>query len=193
LTLLRTNIGASAGLVLFCVSLSGCLHKQQAPALSQQAKTPNIYVPPPSQADLPPMESEPPANVTDAKPVVAEEVKPKKKQKKQPPSPAPVAPTVATVSAPVVEPSQPDTAKLGALGSGGDANPKQQQDVADKISAVEKRITDLPSTVQDKEQKQISKVRLFNKEASDALKSGDVDGARILATKAELLLDDLTK
>lgn len=62
-----------------------------------------------------------------------------------------------------------------------------------RISAVEKRINDLPSGTADREQKQIAKVRLFLKEASDALKGGDVEGAGILATKADLLMDDLTK
>jgi outer membrane biosynthesis protein TonB len=188
------KLGASTSLALLCTALSGCLHQQKVPPLAPQAKTPNIYVPPPDQANLPPMEAKPPAGVTDAKPVVAEEVKPKKRPKKQanttpPPSPAP---TVA-VATPPAETATPETAKLGALGSGTDANPGQQKDVAEKISAVEKRITDLPSTVQDHEQKQIAKVKLFLKEASDALKGGDVEGAKILATKADLLVDDVQK
>jgi hypothetical protein len=140
------------------------------------------------------MEAKPPAGVTDAKPVVAAEVKPKKKPKKQTnttPPPLP-APTVA-VATPPAETTPPETAMLGALGSGVDASPGQQKDVAEKISAVEKRIADLPSAVQDHEQKQIAKVRLFLKEASDALKGGDVEGARILATKADLLADDVQK
>ena len=185
------KLGASTGLALLCTLLSGCFHQQKVPALAPQAKTPNIYVPPPDQAELPPMDSKPPAGVTDAKPVVAAEVKPKKKPKKQP-NTAPPVPTVAAATPPVDVPP-PDSAKLGALGSGSDASPGQQKDVAEKISAVEKRITDLPAGVQDHEQKQIAKVRLFLKEASDALKGGDVDGARILATKADLLVDDVQK
>jgi hypothetical protein len=142
------------------------------------------------------MAAKPPADVTDAKPVVAEEVKPKRRTKKSPATTAPVqvavAPVLPVPAAGDVPPGG-DAAKLGALGSGEDASPQQHQDVAAKISSVEKRLTDLPGSVQDREQKQIAKVKLFNKEASDALKGGDVDGARILATKAELLLDDLTK
>lgn len=188
------KLGASTSLALLCTALSGCLHQQKVPALAPQAKTPNIYVPPPDQAELPPMNAKPPASVTDAKPVVAEEVKPKKRPKKQtnttpPPMPAP---TIA-VATPPVETTTPETAKLGALGSGTDASPGQQKDVAEKIFAVERRITDLPATVQDHEQKQIAKVRLFLKEASDALKGGDVEGAKILATKADLLVDDVQK
>lgn len=192
---LRSNLGASASLAVVCALLSGCFHTARVPALSQQVKTPNIYVPPPDEAQLPPMSAQPPADVTSAKPVVAEEVKPKRRPRRTPAATAPVQIAAAPVP-PVTPPADPpagDAAKLGALGSGEDASPKQQQDVASKISAVEKRLTDLPGSVQDREQKQIAKVKLFSKEASDALKGGDVDGARILATKAELLLDDLTK
>jgi ribosomal protein S20 len=39
----------------------------------------------------------------------------------------------------------------------------------------------------------VSKVRNFWKDAQDALKSGDAEGAKTLATKAKLLLDDLEK
>lgn len=197
MTPLRSNIGLSAGLWLLCVLVSGCIHKPLAPPLTQQTKTPNIYVPPPAEAQLPPMSAEPPHDVTDAKPVVAAEVKPKKRTRKPPTASAPVQvasiPTVPPPGVPTPEAPPPETATLGALGSGEDANPKQQKDVAARITTVEKRLNDLPGKVQDREQKQIAKVKLFSKEASDALKGGDVDGARILATKAELLLDDLTK
>ena len=62
-----------------------------------------------------------------------------------------------------------------------------------KIGAVDKRLTEVPSATADREQKQIAKVRQFLNEASDALKGGDVEGAAILATKADLLMDDLMK
>ena len=174
-----------------CVLLTGCLfHRQQMSPLAPQAKTPNIYVPPPADAKLPPMQTDDtPPNLTDAKPVTAAEVKPKKPKKRQappPPAPAPVA-----VAA---DPTPPPAATLGALSPGGGAaSPKQQQEVMAKIAAVEKRIGDLPGATADREQRQIAKVRLFLKEASDALKGGDAEGAGILATKADLLMDDLTK
>lgn len=184
---MATGISALA----LCGTLSGCLfHRQQAPPLPAQAKTPNIYVPPPPPVTLPPMEGSPPPDVTDAKPVEAAEAKPKKKTRRQTPPPAPAAATAAPAGG---EAPPTQVAKLGALGSGDESNPKQQQEVAGRISAVEKRINDLPGAVADREQKQIAKVRLFLKEASDALKGGDVEGAGILATKANLLLDDLTK
>jgi hypothetical protein len=132
-----------------------------------------------------------PPNLTDAKPAEAAAVKPKKRAKRQPAA-APVA-AAPPVTAPAETPSTPP-ATLGALApGGGNANPKQQQELMAKIGAVEKRINDLPTATADREQKQIAKVRQFLKEASDALKGGDAEGAEILATKADLLLDDLTK
>jgi len=137
---------------------------------------------------------ETPPNLTDAKPVPAAEEKPKKRTKRQ--QPASVTALNPPQSPPPVEqPAAPSTpATLGALApGGGNADPRQQQEVMAKIGAVEKRINDLPSATADREQKQIAKVRQFLKEASDAWKGGDVEGAGILATKADLLMDDLTK
>ena len=178
--------------LLLGVVLTGCAHQQVPPPLAPQARTPNIYVPLPQEAQLPPMrEDDTPPKLTDAKPAAAEEEKPKKKTKRQPTQ---VSQVPAPVPSAVVEAPTSPAATLGALAPGGGAaDPKQQQEVTAKISAVEKRIVDLPSGTAEKEQKQIVKVKQFLKEASDALKGGDFEGAGILATKAELLMDDLTK
>ena len=188
---LRSKVSA-CGALLLCAMLAGCHHQQKVPPLSPQARTPDIYVAPPSPDKLPPMASAPPPVISDTKPAVAEEVKPKKKTKKTPTVNATNTPPPAALTA-TPEPPPAETAKLGALAPEGGANPQQQQEVAGKIAAVEKRVNDLPAAVVDKEQKQIAKVRLFLKEASDALKGGDVEGAKILATKADLLVDDVSK
>lgn len=195
----RTRAAARASdccAIFLCAVVMGCAHRQQVPPLAPQAKTPNIYVAPPPETKLPPMQSEEtPPNLTDAKPVPAAEEKPKKRTKRQ--QPASVTALNPPQSPPPVEqPAAPSTAPatLGALApGGGNADPRQQQEVMAKIGAVEKRINDLPSATADREQKQIAKVRQFLKEASDAWKGGDVEGAGILATKADLLMDDLTK
>jgi hypothetical protein len=190
--------------LLLCVTIAGCRHQANLAQPSGQTQTPNIFDKPPDEAKLPPMQSDPPPTLIDAKPaMVAEEVKPKKKPKRQPAaaSAAAATPAPATVAVATQPPAPGTTATpplaedstLGALAPGGDTDPKQQQEVADKISAVDKRLNDLPPATADREQKQIAKVKLFLKEASDALKGGDVEGAKILATKAELLLDDLQK
>jgi ribosomal protein S20 len=43
------------------------------------------------------------------------------------------------------------------------------------------------------EQVTAAQIRTFLKEAQQALDAGDTDGAHTLATKAKLLLDELTK
>jgi hypothetical protein len=52
-------------------------------------------------------------------------------------------------------------------------------------------VTELPATTSDDQKKQVMQVRQFLKQASDALKTGDAEGADNLATKAGLLLDDI--
>lgn len=192
--LLQSRAG-EYGLILLCAALTGCVHRQQTPLPAAKVQTPSVYVPLPDTTALPPMKAEDiPPSATDAKPAVAEEVKPKKRPKRKEAPPA-VPPAAAVVAPPAADPlpPAPDAASLGALRSGPSTDPKQQQEVAAKIAGVEKRLTELPSVTQDREQKQIAKVRYFLKEASDALKSGDVEGAGILATKAELLLEDISK
>jgi len=171
--------------------LAGCAHSPKVPPLPPQAKTPSVYLPPPPESRLPPMENaQPIPNLIDAKPAEAAKEKPKRHSKRQPAasetqpanaSPAPAAPAAAPAPAPAET--------LGALSAGG----RQHDEVAARIAAVEKRLAELPRTVTDRQEKPIANVRLFIKEAADALKSGDVEGAGILATKAELLLDDIAR
>ncbi len=61
------------------------------------------------------------------------------------------------------------------------------------IAANEKRLNALPSQILDEQKAQISKVKNFQRQAQEALSSGDAEGAKTLATKAKLLLDDLSK
>jgi hypothetical protein len=90
------------------------------------------------------------------------------------------------------EPPAEDTA-IGALTSGGEANARSQQEAADMIAANEKRLNALPAQTVEEEKAQISKVKNFQRQAQEALNSGDAEGAKTLATKAKLLLDDLSK
>jgi hypothetical protein len=86
-----------------------------------------------------------------------------------------------------------ESAAIGALTSGGETYSKSQQEAADMIAANEKRLNALPIQVSDEQKAQISKVKNFQRQAQEALNSGDAEGAKTLATKAKLLLDDLTK
>jgi hypothetical protein len=189
-----SGIGAAT---LLCVVLAGCHHQQQPPPLPARAQTPNIYLPPPPQPNLPPMEAPPPASVTDIKPTVTP-VKRKRHVKKPPVQTATALPTDKPgEDASAVIPSASATADaaastLGALSPGAFSSPQQQQ-VADHISAVEHRLNELPAATSDEKKKQLSQVRQFLKQAVDALKTGDAEGAGNLATKAGLLLDDMSK
>ena len=51
----------------------------------------------------------------------------------------------------------------------------------------------LPVKKAEEEKAQVSKVKNFLKDAQEALKTGDAEGAKTLATKAKLLMDDLEK
>ena len=61
------------------------------------------------------------------------------------------------------------------------------------IASIEKRLTALPAQTLDDQKAQINKVKNFLRDAQEALKSGDDEGAMTLATKAKLLLDDIEK
>jgi|GEM_PF-641262 len=190
--------GPAAVVAAICVLLTGCLHRVQVPPLPPSAKTPSVYLPPPPESSLPPMGSQQaPPNLTDAKPAAAQEVKPKRHAHRSASSTAAAADgpaTPAPAPAPAATPTAPPAATLGALSPGGAADgSKQQQEVLAKIAAVERRIAELPRAISDRQEKQIANVRLFLKEASDAIKGGDVEGAGILATKADLLLDDISR
>lgn len=87
----------------------------------------------------------------------------------------------------------PETAAIGSLSLGGVANPRAQQEAADLIGSIEKRLNGLSAQKAEAEKQQVSRIRNFQRQAQDALNSGDVEGAKTLATKARLLLDDLEK
>ncbi len=124
---------------------------------------------------------------------VASNMKPKREKKK------PVAKVVAPTPAPPVQvaaatpPASAEETAIGALTAGGEANPQTKQEAADLIASSEKRLNSLPAKKAEDEKAQVSKVKNFLKDAQDALKSGDAEGAKTLATKAKLLLDDLEK
>lgn len=86
-----------------------------------------------------------------------------------------------------------DISPLGELSAGGNTTPQTQQDAFELISSSERRLSRLSSTVARQQQAQLRKVRYFLKQAKQALSTGDAEGAKTLATKAKLLLDDVIK
>jgi hypothetical protein len=92
--------------------------------------------------------------------------------------------------------SAPEPAALAAIGTlstGGDAAPQSQQEAQDLVASIRRRIAALPARTADAQKKEIRQIQNFIDQAQKALKSGDAEGAKNLATKAKLLMDDLEK
>lgn len=179
------------GRLLFAASvcvLTGCRHKVTVPPL------PQILVPvelvsipePPLPMIQPPDIAMPPM------PIASAAAHPHR-ERRRPVIKAAVPTQTPSSESDVPSPAQDDAASIGALSTGGDSNPRSQQEAADMIASNEKRLNGLPSQMLEAQKVQISKVRNFQKQAQDALSSADVEGAKTLATKAKLLLDDIEK
>jgi hypothetical protein len=171
------------------MGLAGCRHKPQLAPLPP-VMTPVALEEIPEPDNLPMVEV-PPVKLPPV-PVSTEAGKPKRKKKTPkvvaPPEPAPETQVAsATTGAP-----SPDAA-VGALTAGGETNPQTKQDAEELIASIDKRLNALPAQKVEEQKAQVNKVRNFWKDAQDALKSGDAEGAKTLATKAKLLLDDLEK
>jgi hypothetical protein len=186
------NIIRTLASVMLCfgltVGLGGCRHKAQVATLPA-VLTPVALEEIPEPANLPTVET-PPVSLPPV-PVASDAGKPKREKKK----PAPKTPPVPepTQIASVAPPPSPEETAIGALTAGGEANPQTKQEAADLITASEKRLTALPAQKAEEEKAQVSKVKNFLKDAQEALNTGDSEGAKTLATKAKLLLDDLEK
>jgi ribosomal protein S20 len=168
------------------MGMAGCRHKPQlAPLPPVMAPVTLEEIPEPDNL---PMVEVPPEKLPPV-PVSTEAGKPKKRRKApNVVAPEPVPETqVASGAAP-----SPDAA-VGALTAGGETNPQTKQEAEDLIASIDKRLNALPAQKVEEQKAQVSKVRNFWKDAQDALKSGDAEGAKTLATKAKLLLDDLEK
>jgi hypothetical protein len=170
------------------MGMAGCRQKPVlAPLPPVMAPVALVDIPEPD--DLP-MVEEPPVKLPTV-PVSTEAGKPKKRKKQPPKVVAPPEPVPETQIASATAPS-PDAA-VGALTAGGETNPQTKQEAEELIASIDKRLNALPTQKVEEQKAQVAKVKNFWKDAQDALKSGDAEGAKTLATKAKLLLDDLEK
>jgi ribosomal protein S20 len=167
-------------------ALSGCRHKVTVPPLPQ-ILTPVELVDIPEQ-QLPSLE--PPQIKIPPVPIAAAAAHPRRERKRVT---AKVAPAVPAQPAAEESSEKEEAEAIGSLSSGGDTSPHSQQEAADMIASNEKRLSGISAQIAEEQKTQISKVRNFQKQAQDALTSGDVEGAKTLATKAKLLLDDMEK
>ena len=177
--------GRTPALVLvLAAGLAGCRHKPAPFAIPQIAhapldlEVPQALDPPPLIAaeeppDLGPLSSPPPLPAPRKRPT------PAPKEETQPPA--------------QVADAAPAALAIGTLTTGGEAAPQSQQQAQDMIASIARRIAGLPSQTVKAQNRQIRQILNFVDQAKKALASGDAEGAKNLATKAKLLMDDLEK
>lgn len=188
----RRLFARALGCVLFCgmtLGLSGCRHKPQVTPLPAIQKPIDLVEIPPHE-DLPLLEA-PPIDMLPT-PRAAAASRPRERRRVAAKVPPPVV-APAAVPAPTVGEASAETTSIGALTAGGEANPQTKQDATDLIASIEKQLNALPAQILEERKTQVSQIRNFWRDAQEALKSGDAEGARTLATKAKLLLDDMQK
>lgn len=170
--------------------IMGCRHKPIVPPLPAAMQTPGAFFTAPPLPPSPAMQAALPPTLLYETPVIVSETKPRKRIHRLSPS---------SSSVPIIE-TVPDEASsapsadmvLGDLSPGGDSAVAQTQ-AAKGITSVAQRLNTLSADLQRRKQREVGQVRQFLKQASGALRMGDAEGAKNLATKAGLLLDDIQK
>lgn len=171
---------ACAWLVL---GLSGCRHRVRVmPLPPVLTPVPLVEVPRPVNAPLlmPPHIKMPPSPVSAAAARLPREHR--RSVVKDETVPVVVSPT-----------PQQEAATIGSLTAGGTGSSQTRQDAANLIGSNDRRLNALPVQKVEEQRSEISTVKNFQRQAQEALNSGDAEGAMTLATKAKLLLDDLEK
>jgi hypothetical protein len=83
---------------------------------------------------------------------------------------------------------------IGQLTTGDSAmGEKTKRETTDLIGVTEQGLNGIKRALSTEEKVTAAQIRTYLKQAQQALASGDMDGAHTLATKAKLLLDELTK
>jgi hypothetical protein len=165
--------------------LTGCwFHRHQkppAPTVAPKIET-SSSAPPPTQ--LPPPEvtipTKPPVSETK---LPYQSAKQPPRHKKQPPPPPP--PETQQASA-----GQIEVNAIGQLSSGDPAGARDQTENA--LNDIERGLNSINRQLSEQEQTTAAHIREYLKQAREALKSGDVDGASTVAAKAKVLLQELT-
>ncbi len=196
---------AFAGM-LACAVLTGCHHRQAQPVLlPPQTPVALIEVPEPNTPPLVEAQSPKLPAVPTAQAVKPGRVKKRSPKKTQD---AGVQGTTTTATATgagqakkpgeiagTATAPKPDTSVvgIGALTVGGEQSPRAMQEASELAAANERRLNALSTDAVKAQADLVGKVRNFQREAQLALGSGDAEGAKTLATKGKLLLDDLEK
>lgn len=190
LSIIRAGVQAVV-LAAACLGTTGCwFHRAKAAATPPLPPPVTVPLEPTPEPATPPQVAsvpETPAPLP-TQPVQPKVKKPKKKVDPAAATPAPGAPVEVASAGP-----PPAESVIGALTAGGDASPAQQQKATDAIATVEKRLAEVPAATLKNQEDGVKRVQNFLRQAHEALKMGDAEGAMTLATKAKVLLDDLLK
>jgi hypothetical protein len=175
-----------------CLAATGCSRKIRVPALPP-APPPviaTVTIPPPTHhtEELPQQEVSAP--VATAPPTIQ---KPRPKRPKKPSQRTTETASATTPVLPGSAATSADPSPIGELTTGGEAGTQGRQEAESLLNTVQKRLDQLSDEMKKDHQDQVERVRLFVKRAQEAWKSGDLEGTRTLATKANVLLDDISK
>jgi hypothetical protein len=107
-------------------------------------------------------------------------------------APAAVSDVPTTEQAANVEPSV--VSPIGQLSSGdGGSGSQKRRETSELINNTEQGLNNIKRTLSPSEQETAAQIRVYLKQAKKALTVDDLDGASTLATKAKVLLEELTK
>lgn len=193
---------------LLSLVLTSCAHKNQA--VNQPPLAPPIEDVPLSKPDIAPKEQLPAPVVTqpvEPTTTAAQTDEPTPPPKRKKPAPKPANSTSAPASGSTAS-SQPatttppatqqaangtpdETSAIGKLSSGEPADLRAQ--TVSSLNGTEYGLNKLNRKLNDQEEKTSAQIREYIKQARTALASNDLDGAHTLATKAQLLLNELTQ
>jgi outer membrane biosynthesis protein TonB len=202
--------------VLLAILCTGCSHK--TPVTPQQAQAPPLQTgkgtlePPKTtqqaeKSDTPLASPLPPPS---AQTVPLPPPTPKKVRKPKKPKPADTPPVTAAGSqngqastgsataqaAPPaqLQPAAASNSAIGQLTTGDSASGERtKHETADLIGATEQGLISIKRSLSNEEKATAGQIHNYLKQAQQALENGDADGAHLLATKAKVLLDELTK
>lgn len=104
------------------------------------------------------------------------------------------AATPGTQATPVAEQGPVSPSPIGQLTIGDSAmGERTKHDTADLIASTTQGVNAIKRTLTPEEKITAEQIHTFLRQAQQALDNGDTDGGNKLATKAKLLLDELTK
>jgi outer membrane biosynthesis protein TonB len=198
-----------ASLLLLALGTTGCSHKSAS--APQQAQAPPLQtgkgtLSPPETTQQQEKSETPlasPLPPPSAQSVPLPPPTPKKVRKKPKPAPSKSTDTTQTAgatpaangaTAQVSTPVSGSGSPIGQLTTGDSAlGERTKHETADLIGGTQQGLNGIKRSLTTDEQVTASQIRTFLKQAQQALDTGDTDGAHTLATKAKLLLDELTK